>query len=100
MVRDHDVLVSTEDTDREATVSSVYNLLMGATWRKSLLDQTWGMGSSGEMAWRGSGELGGGGLGLVDLMNLRFWTIWPLMVDLAEGQYLVALVRVRHGHDE
>ena len=73
---------------------------MGVTLIKSLLDQTWGMGSSGEMAWRGSGELGGGYLGLVNLTPRSFWTRCPMMVALAEGKYLVALARVGPGHDE
>ena len=71
---------------------SVYNLLMGVTWRKSLLDRTWGIGSSG--------KLGGGGFGLFDLTPWRFLKRCLMMVALDEGQYLVALVRVSPGHDE
>ena len=84
----------------ERPVLSVYNLLMGATWRKSSLDLTWGSSSSGEISWGGSGELGWGGLGLVDLTPWRFWTRCPMMVALVEGQYLVVLVRVRPGHND
>ena len=71
---------------------SVYNVLMGMTWIKSSLDRTWGIGSSG--------ELGGGGFGLVEITPWIFWTRCPMMVALAEGQYLVALARVIPGHDE
>ena len=46
---------------------SVKVLMVGDTWRKSLLYKNWGSGSSDETAWRGLGELGGGGLGLVHL---------------------------------
>ena len=73
-------------------MSSVYNLLMGVTWRKSPLDWTWGIGSSG--------ELGGWGLGLVDLTPWSFWTRCTMMVASTDGQYLVALARVSPGHDE
>ena len=73
-------------------MSPVYNLLMGVTWRDSLLDRNWGIGSSG--------ELGGWGLGLFDLTSWLFWTRCPMMVASAEGQYLVALARVRPGHND
>ena len=73
-------------------MSSVYNLLMGVTWRKSSLDRSLGIGSSG--------EIGGGGFGLVDLMPWRFWTRCPMMVASAEGKYLVALARVSPGRNE
>ena len=73
-------------------MSSVYNLLMGVTWRESFLDRTWGIGSSG--------ELGGWGLGLVDHTPWRFWTRCPIMVALTEGKYLVTLARVIVGHDD
>ena len=73
-------------------VSSVYNLLIGVTWINISLDRTWGIESSG--------ELGGWGLGLVDLTPWRFWTRCPMIVASAEGQYLVALARVIPGHDE
>ena len=76
----------------ERPVSSIYNLLMGVTWRNSLLDQNWGIGSSG--------ELGGWGLGLIDLTTWSFWTRCTMMVALAEGQYLVELARVSPVHDE
>ena len=71
---------------------SVYNLLIGVTWIKRFLDRTWVIGSSGEIV--------GWGLGLVDLMPWRFCTRCPMMVDLAEGKYLVALANTSLGHDE
>ena len=73
-------------------MSSIYNLLMGVTWRKIFFDRTWGIGSSG--------ELGGWGFGFVDLTPWRFCTRCPMMVVSAEGQYLVALERVSSDHDE
>ena len=72
-------------------VSSIYNLLMGVTWINSLLDRTWGIGSSG--------ELGGWLLDLVDLTPWRFCTRCPIMVASAEGKYLVVLARVSPGHN-
>ena len=73
-------------------VSSVYNLLIGVTWKKSFLDRTWGIGSSGELVdW---------GLGLVELTPWRFYTRFSMMVDSAEGKYLVVLAIVSPGHDE
>ena len=65
---------------------------MVVTWRKSFLDETWGIGSSG--------ELGGWGLGLVEITHWRFGARCSMMVALAEGQYLVALARFIPGHDE
>ena len=78
--------------DGKRHVLSVYNLLMGVTWIKIYLDQNWVIGSSG--------ELGIGVFGLVDLTPWRFLTRCPIMVALAEGQYLVALSRVIPGHNE
>ena len=65
---------------------------MGVTWRKIYLDRNWVIGSSG--------ELGIGVFGLVDLTPWRFLTRCPIMVALAEGQYLVTLARVSLGHDK
>ena len=73
-------------------MSSVYILLVGVTWKKSSLDQNWGIGSSS--------KLGGGGFGLVDLTPWCCWTRYPVIVAWAEGKYLVALVRVSPGHNE
>ena len=39
-------------------------------------------------------------LGLVDLTPCLFWTRCPIIVAVVEGQYLVALVSVRPGHEE
>ena len=73
-------------------VSSVYNLLIGMTWRNSSLDRTWGIGSVGELvSWV---------LGLVELTPWSFGTRGLMMVALAEGQYLVALMSVSPGHDD
>ena len=71
---------------------SVYNLLMGVTWRKISLDRTWGIVSSG--------ELGGGGFSLVERGPWLFRTSCHIMVALAEGQYLVAFARVIPCHYE
>ena len=65
---------------------------MGVTWRKSSLDWTWDIGSSG--------ELGGGGYGLVNLAPWRFWTSCSMVVASAEGKYLVAFAKVSPGHNE
>ena len=47
-----------------------------------------------------SGELAVGGLGLVDLTPCCFWTRCPMIVDSADGKYLVALESVSPGHEE
>ena len=73
-------------------MSSVYNLLMGVTWRNIFLDRTWGIGSSS--------ELGGWSLGLVDLTPWIFWLRCPMMLASVEGKYLVELEIVSPGHDE
>ena len=73
-------------------VSSVYNLLMGVTCMNSSFERIRGIGSSGELVV--------GGLGLVDLTPYRFWTRCPMIVAVAEGQYLVSLESVSPGHEE
>ena len=73
-------------------MSSVYNLLIGVTWRKISFYWTWGIGSSG--------ELFGGVLVLVDLTPWIFGTRCTMVVALAYEQYLVALVSVIPGHYE
>ena len=72
-------------------MSSVYNLMMGVTFRNSSFERTRGIGSSVELVV--------GGLGLVDLTPWIFWTRCPMMVESAYGQYLVALASVRPGHN-
>ena len=73
-------------------MSSVYNLLIGVTWRNISFDRTWGIGSSSEpVDW---------GIGLVDLTPWHFWTICPIFVASADVQYLVALASVSPGHNE
>ena len=73
-------------------MSSVYNLLMGVTCMNISFERIWGIGLSGELIV--------GGLGLVDLTPCRFWKICPMIVEVAEGQYLVALASVSLGHEE
>ena len=73
-------------------VSSVYNLLIGVTWIKISSDRTWVIGSSGELV--------GSGLALVELAPWRFWAIFPMMVALGGGQYLVVLASVSPVHND
>ena len=72
-------------------VSSVYNLLIGVTWRKISFYWTWGIGSSG--------ELFGGVLVLVDLTPWIFGTRCTILVASADEKYLVALASVSLGYD-
>ena len=58
-------------------VSSLYNLLIGLTWRKSSFDCKWGIGSSV--------ALGCGGLGLVDFATRCFWTRCTILVASEDG---------------
>ena len=73
-------------------VLSVYNLLMGVTWRNIPFERIWGIWSTGVLV--------GWGLGLVDLKPWHFCTRCPMMVASADGQYLVALASVSPGQDE
>ena len=41
-----------------------------------------------------------GSLGLADLTPCLFWKRCPMILAVAEGQYLVALESVRPGHEE
>ena len=62
-------------------VSSVYSLLMCVVLMCILLSPSLGIGSVGLLCFL---------VGLVDRTCCRVWTIWPLMVYLQDGQYLVA----------
>ena len=92
MVRDHDVLVSNAGIDGEANCVISIQFTDGHDLEKELVGSDLGN--------RLPGKLGGGGFGLVDLTPWRFWTSFPMMVALAEGQYLVAFSKVIPGHDE
>ena len=46
------------------------------------------------------GELVAGSLGLVDLTPCLFWTRCPMIVDVDEGQYLVALASASPSQEE
>ena len=71
-------------------MSSVYNLLMGVTCINSSFERIRGICSTGELVV--------GGLGIVDLTPCCFWTRCPIIVAVAEGQYLVSLESVIPGH--
>ena len=73
-------------------MSSVYNLLMGVTWMYNSFERTRGS------CW--SDELVAGSLGLVGLTPCLFWTRCPMIVAVAEGQYLVTLASVSSIHEE
>ena len=70
-------------------VSSVYSLLMCVVLMCISLSHSLGIGSVGLICFL---------VGLVDRTCCRVWTIWPLMVSLHAGQYLVALWYVSPGH--
>ena len=46
------------------------------------------------------GEIVAESLVFVDLTPCLFWTRCPMIVDVAEGKYLVALASVSPGHEE
>ena len=73
-------------------MSSVYNLLMGVTWRYNSFERTWGS--------CGLGELVAGSLGLVDLTPCLFWKRCHMIVAVAEGKYLVVLASVSPVQEE